>query len=204
MIHNVQAAHPISHLASPPRAERNQMRSPLTLTTLLTSLALATTCSRSAFADQMLTEHTLKASADAAGIDADLVQFKWLIGEWSGDGFGGQCLESWSPAAGGSMIGTFRLVKDGKLNFCEVFLLSKSDKGLVLKLKHFDDKLLGWEAKDKSVNFPLLKLEKSTAWFSGLTYQLQQDGSLKAWVAMKKKDGTFREAEIHFQPAKKK
>ena len=71
-----------------------------------------------------------------------------------------------------------------------------------LKLKHFDQHLVGWESKDKSVNFPLLKVGKNTAWFGGLTYQLQDDGSLKAWVAMKKKDGTFREAEIHFQSVK--
>lgn len=184
------------------------MRLPLILSTVLsttlpTTTVLAAICSSSAIADQMLTEHTIKASAHATGIDADLNQFKWLIGEWSGEGFGGQCLESWSPPAGGSMMGTFRLVKDGKLNFCEVFLLSKSDQGVVLKLKHFDDQLVGWEAKDKSVNFPLLKVAKNTAWFGGLTYQLQKDGSLKAWVAMKKKDGTFREAEIHFQHAKK-
>lgn len=98
------------------------------------------------------------------------------------------------------MIGTFRLVSDKKLNFCEVFLLTKTDQGVILKVKHFDDQLVGWEAKGKSVNFPLLKVGKNAVWFRGLTYQLQKDGSLKAWVAMKQKDNTFREAEIHFQP----
>lgn len=78
------------------------------------------------------------------------------------------------------MIDTFRLVNGSKLNSCEVFLPTKTDKGVILKLKQFDDQLVGGEAKDKSINFPLLKVEKNTAWFGGLTYQLQKDGSLKA------------------------
>ncbi|MEP3482699.1 MAG: DUF6265 family protein [Fuerstiella sp.] len=179
------------------------MRSPLILATLLKATLIAAVLPSSGTAQEMLTEHTIKASAGVTGIDADLGQFQWLLGEWSGEGFGGQCLESWSPPAGGSMMGTFRLVEGSKLNFCEVFLLSQTDQGVILKLKHFDDQLVGWEAKDKAINFPLLKVEKNTAWFGGLTYQLQKDGSLKAWVAMKKKDGTFREAEIHFQPVAK-
>lgn len=170
---------------------------------ILTATLLTITFLSPSNATEMLTEHTMKASPDAKAIDTDLSQFKWLLGEWSGEGFGGQCLESWSPPAGDSMIpGTFRLVEDSKLNFCEVFLLTRTDQGVVLKLKHFDQHLVGWESKDKSVNFPLLKVGKNTAWFGGLTYQLQDDGSLKAWVAMKKKDGTFREAEIHFQSVK--
>lgn len=173
------------------------MRLPLILTVLLLNTAFLSNTD----AQEMLTEHTMKASADSQPIDVDFSQFQWLLGQWSGEGFGGQCLESWSPPAGGSMIGTFRLVSGGKLNFCEVFLLTKTDQGVVLKLKHFDDQMIGWESKDKSINFPLLKVAKNTAWFGGLTYQLQDDGSLKAWVAMKKKDGTFREAEMHFQPA---
>lgn len=170
----------------------------------LFALLLAITIGNRTHAEERLTEHTLKATAEATAIDADFSQFKWLIGEWSGEGFGGQCLESWSPAAAGSMMGTFRMVEDNKLNFCEVFLLTKTDKGIYLKLKHFNDQLVGWEEKDKCVNFPLLKVDRNTAWFGGLTYQLQKDGSLKAWLAMKKKDGTFREAEIHFQPVKTK
>lgn len=167
------------------------------------ALLLATTIASSTHAEEQLTQHTLKATSESKAIDADFDQLKWLTGEWSGEGLGGQCLESWSPAAAGSMIGTFRLIEDDKLNLCEVFLLTKTDAGIHLKLKHFNDQLVGWEEKDKCVDFPLLKVGKNTAWFGGLTYQLQKDGSLKAWVAMKKKDGTFREAEIHLQPVTK-
>lgn len=158
----------------------------------------------SAGLQEKLTSHTLKATPETRAIDVDLNQFQWLLGEWSGKGFGGQCFESWSPPAGGSMIGTFRHLNDSGLNFCEVFLLTKTDQGVLLKLKHFDARLAGWEEKDESVTFPLLKVKSGVAYFGGLTYELQDDGSLKAYLAMKQKDGTFREAVIHFQPASQK
>ena len=97
------------------------------------------------------------------------------------------------------MIGTFRMVGGGKLTFTEFFMLQKeADGGVVLKLKHFGPKLDGWEEKDKFVSFPLVRVEKNAAYFGGLTYAIQPDGSMKAWVAMKQKDGTFQEGALHF------
>lgn len=163
---------------------------------------LASTSS-AVFAQEMLTPHTMKVADGTKAADASLADFSWLQGQWSGEGLGAKCDETWSAAAGGCMVGTFRMVKDDKLVFSEFFMLVKTDEGVVLKLKHFNPDLTGWEEKDKSVDFPLVKVEGKTAWFGGLTYQLQDDGSLKAYVAMKQKDGTYSEGQFHLQPVKR-
>lgn len=158
-------------------------------------LAAATRCA----AESELTEHTRKLDDGQAVASADLSHFSWLRGEWKGPGLGAECHETWSAPAGKCMVGTFRMVQDGELAFSEFFYLVETEQGTVLRVKHFHASFEGWEEKDKSVDFPLIKVEGTTAWFSGLTYQRQKDGSLKAYVAMKRKDGSYREAEFHFQ-----
>ena len=159
--------------------------------------------SLSASAEEMLTQHTMKAAEGSQAAVAEISDFAWLQGQWKGEGLGARCDETWSAPAGGCMVGTFRMVQDDKLVFSEFFMLTKVDQGIVLRLKHFNPDMTGWEEKGKSVDFPLIKVEGKTAWFGGLTYQVQDDGSLKAYVAMKKKDGTFNEGQFHFQPVKR-
>lgn len=122
-----------------------------------------------------------------------------MEGYWKGEGLGGMCDEMWTPAASGSMLGTFRLMKDDKLQFSEFFMLVEEDGSLVLKLKHFDPQLNGWEAKDKFVRFPLIKVEGQTAFFSGLTYQLDEDDVLRVFVAIKQKDGSQKEGKFTYR-----
>lgn len=150
--------------------------------------------------EESLTTHTLKMAAGAKAASAELTQFKFLQGAWAGTGLGAKCDEMWSAPAGNCMLGTFRMVKDKQLTFTEFFMLQRDkNRGVTLRLKHFNPNFHGWEAKDKFVSFPLIKVEKNAAYFDGLTYAAQPDGSLKVWVAMKKQDGMFREGEFHFK-----
>lgn len=154
------------------------------------------------FAETKLTEHTVRLDEGQSPETADLKQFSWLRGEWKGPGLGAVCHETWSVPAGGCMVGTFRMVKSEELVFSEFFSISQTANGTLLRVKHFHPDFVGWEEKDKSVDFPLIKVDGTTAWFGGLTYELQKDGSLKAYVAMRKKDGSFSETVFHFQKQK--
>ncbi|MEL6109037.1 MAG: DUF6265 family protein [Planctomycetota bacterium] len=150
---------------------------------------------------EKLTEHTLKMSLDAKAAKAELSQFAFLQGAWRGTGFGASCDEMWSAPNGDCMLGTFRLVDGGDLKFTEFFVLQRnSEGGVELRLKHFDAAFKGWETRDKHITFPLIKVEAKTAYFGGLTYAVQEDGSLKIWVAMKKEAGGFEEASFHLMP----
>lgn len=151
---------------------------------------------------EKLTEHTLKMPTGSQAAKVELSHFKFLQGAWAGTGFGADCDEVWTEPAGDCMLGTFRMVKDGKLQFTEFCMIQKDeDGGVVLRLKHFTNKFIGWEEKDKYVSFPLIRVEKDTAYFGGLTYSKQEDGRLKIWVALEE-DGKVEEAALHLKAVK--
>ena len=153
-------------------------------------------------ASEKLTEHTLKASPGSS-VAAEWSQLKFLQGAWAGDGFDADCDEAWSAPAGDCMLGTFRMVKDGKLRFTEFCMIDKdADGGIRMRLKHFTPAFHSWEEKDKYVSFPLVRIEKDTAYFGGLTYAKQPDGTLKIWVALEQADGSFQEVALHLKPVK--
>ena len=60
---------------------------------------------------------------------------------------------------------------------------------------------MGWEEKDKYVEFPLVRLGQREAIFDGVTYKLQDDGRLRATVKLRdQKTGEIREKEFFYQP----
>jgi len=61
--------------------------------------------------------------------------FAWLSGHWRGEGFGGQVEEIWSQPLGGTMVGTFRLAKDGKVEFYEIIVLERDGDSLDIKIR---------------------------------------------------------------------
>jgi hypothetical protein len=80
--------------------------------------------------------------------------------------------ESWSPVTGDSMIGSFRIVQGGKPIFYEFWVVEMDDKRPVLKLKHFNANLAGWEEKSASTKMPLISSAEDDAVFA------EADGSV--------------------------
>lgn len=153
---------------------------------------------------EQLTEHTLHQKEGLPAAKADLEQLDFLVGEWAGTGFGAECDEFWGAPAGNCMLGTFRMVEDGELQFTEFCMIQKdSDNRILLRLKHFTAKFESWEEKDEYVSFPLIRIDGDTAYFEGLTYAKQPDGALKVWAAFQQEDGTYEEAEFHLEPVKR-
>lgn len=130
---------------------------------------------------------------EAKSPPATLASMEWLAGRWVGEGLGGVSEEIWSPPAGGAMMGTYRLLKDGKPLFYEFLLLVEEGGTLNLKLKHFNPDLTGWEEKGDFVDFPLVALEERAAHFDGLTFERQPDGTLHIYLLLRGKDGAVRE-----------
>ena len=160
--------------------------------------SLASLLCGEALGQSKLTENTKRLDAESKPGRASIDDVSWLQGTWRGEGLGGVCEEVWSPPLAGSLVGTFRLIKDDKLEFSEFFFLLEDNGSLSLKLKHFDAKFHGWELKDRFVEFKLIKVDGKTAWFSGLTYRLNDDGSLNAFVAIRQRDGTMREGVFKY------
>jgi len=151
-------------------------------------------------AQSQFSAHTLKLGEKGVSPPASIADVAWIAGSWRGPAFGGICDEIWSPPEGNNMVGMFRLVKDGKTVFYELMTIVEENNSLVMKLKHFNSSLNGWEEKDVSQNFPIVKIGLTEAFFSGLTYRKLTDGSLQIFVAMKEKSGELAEEEFRLRP----
>jgi hypothetical protein len=102
---------------------------------------------------------------------ANLSSLTWIEGHWRGKAFGGITEEVWTPALGGSMMCAFKLVIDGKVKFYEIATISEENNTLVLRLKHFHANLKGWEEKDKSIDFRLVKVTSDKIYFDQFTFE---------------------------------
>ena len=123
-------------------------------------------------------------------------ELDWLVGQWKGTGLGGECEESWLPAVGGALVGTFRLSKQGEPSFYEFLAIVEEEGSLTFHVKHFNPDISGWEEKDESMKFRLVELGERVAYFDGLTLRRTGD-SLDIYLAMRGRDGA-REEAMHF------
>ena len=118
----------------------------------------------------------------------------WFAGRWVGSGLGGETEETWSAPAGGAMMGMFRLVKGGTVVFYEFLTLVEREGSLLLKLKHFNADLTGWEEKGAFVTFRLIETTPAELRFDGLTFRRIAPDRVDIFLALRnRQDGTVRE-----------
>jgi Domain of unknown function (DUF6265) len=145
--------------------------------------------------------HTRVAEAGAPRPSASIAELAWLVGRWEGPGIdGAPSQESWSAPLGGIMAGTF-VQGDGKggVMFSEVMQFAPDGDSLIVRLKHFNADLTGWEEKDKSVSFRLIAREGNAWYFNGLTYRRDGRSRLLVAVRMRGKDGAVSELVFRFR-----
>ncbi|HUH11906.1 MAG TPA: DUF6265 family protein [Longimicrobiales bacterium] len=146
-----------------------------------------------ATAQGRLTPNTLVRDAQAPAPAATLADAAWLAGSWRAEALGGIAEETWAPPSGGSMLGMFKLLHGGEVSFYEIFALVEQGGTLVLKLKHFDAQLRGWEEREEVVEFPLVRLGADTLWLEGLTFAREGPDRLIVHLAMGKGDAVREE-----------
>lgn len=139
------------------------------------------------------TENTLKLTEGQASEAATITDMAALSGSWKGTGLGGVSEEIWSKPANGAMIGMYRLIKEDKPVFYEMLWLMEENGTLILRLKHFHANLVGWEEKDKTVDFKFVKKEGNRVYFSGLTFDSINDKEVSIYLALHQKDGSLKE-----------
>ena len=133
-------------------------------------------------------QNTLSLKTGQESPKATIEDVAWIAGHWRGEAMGGLTEEIWSPPLGGAMMASFKLVVDNEVNFYELETISEEDGSLLLRIKHFDAALTGWEEKDETVDFPLVKLLEKTAYFDGLTFELVSEDELNVYVVFKDGD----------------
>jgi len=122
---------------------------------------------------------------DGVSPPATIEMLSWLVGHWTGEGFGGVATEVFAPPAGGQMMGMFsHLNGDGAPNFYEFYLIEETGETIILRLKHFSPDFVGWEEKDGFVEFPLVAIKENAVYFDGLTFAITGADQMQAAVSI--------------------
>lgn len=140
-------------------------------------------------------QHTLSLGENSSP-KATLSDITWIQGHWRGEAFGGTIEEWWSPPLGDSMMGTFKLVINGQVNFYELFHIQEQEGTLLLQIKHFNNDLTGWETKDETIDFPLVKVEKDEVFFDGFTFKRVAANKIIMYVLVS--EGAEEKEEVEF------
>lgn len=126
----------------------------------------------------------------------------WIAGHWQGEALGGITEEVWTSPLGKSMMGSFKLVVDEAVQFYELCTITEKNESLLLRIKHFDKNLKGWEEKDASIEFPLVKIENNKVYFDGLTFEKISKNELNIYVIFKGEGKEEIEMKFNYKLAK--
>jgi hypothetical protein len=143
--------------------------------------------------------------ATPAPVPATLADVAFMAGHWVGGDRGDLSEEVWSAPEGDSMMGMWRYVSKGQTRIYELLTLTTQGPDVLLRIRHFDPKLVAREEKDRAVELPLVGKGPGEAVFEGpeydvrgnvrLTYRRGEGGTL---IAVLEKEGSKQ--EFRFRP----
>ncbi len=107
------------------------------------------------------------APAARAAEPTALADLSWFAGRWVNESDGNLSEETWSAPAGDSMQGMWRYVAGGKARIFELLTITAEDGGIVMRLRHFDPRLVGREDKATPVVLRLVGAKERQAAFEG-------------------------------------
>ncbi len=147
-------------------------------------------------------QNTLSFEEGTVSPKASLSEIAWMEGYWKGEAFGGITEEIWSPALGGSMMFSFKLVVDGAVQFYEIGHIRQLEETLIFELKHFHSDLKGWEEKDEVQRFKLIKVVNNRLYFDGFTFEKVSDDQINIYALIHQKDGGTDEVVFNYKRPK--
>jgi hypothetical protein len=153
-------------------------------------IVLAIAFTTNAFAQIKVTENILSLEPEMTSPQASLQDINWLAGSWEGKAFGGEFEEVWTSPSGGSMMGSYKSIDENKTSFYEFIIIQEINNSLLIKLKHFHPDLKGWEEKDSTIDFPLVKVTKNKVYFDGYTFEKINENLIIVYVLLGKDDKT--------------
>ena len=126
----------------------------------------------------------------------------WLVGQWTGEGFGATLHETYSAPIGGQMPGHFYVAKDGKPTMYEFVMIAEVGGSIEYRVRHFNPDMTAWEDKERFVRFPLVAADKDAWYFDGLTIRRTGPDTSDHVVRIEGKDGKSTEAVLHYRRVK--
>ncbi len=110
-----------------------------------------------------------------------LSDLQFIVGSRYGERDSAQIEEHWTPAVGNSMLGAFKMHKNGKDVFYEFLTIEETDTAVTMRLRHFSYGLIAWEEKDFAYQYKLIEVKPNYAVFerpdgkSRLVFELDKD-----------------------------
>lgn len=150
-------------------------------------------------AQETALKHVVRADENTRYYKGSIQDLAWLEGSWQGVGLGGVCEEIWEKPNDDTMMGMFKMMKEGKPVFYEFFILFENQDCIELRLKHFNPDFEGWEAREEYVTFKLIDLEGQKAVFDGLTFEKIGDNELQVFVDIEYGEGNVVEELFKFE-----
>ena len=158
---------------------------------------LLLTINNTLFTQDWITEHVQQGKPDTS---LAVSQLEFIKGHWRGTGLGGTVEEFWTDSSGDHMIGLFKFINQDKLSFSELESISKHEDGIIfLKVKHFNPDFIGWEEKDKYVQFSMVTVNETGAYFNGASFIKSGENEMDVYVLMRSRDGTYSESKFAYQ-----
>jgi hypothetical protein len=135
-------------------------------------------------------------------VPSTLADVAFIAGHWVGGDGGDLWEEIWTAPEGDSMVGTWRYVSGGRARVYEILTLTAEGPHVVLRLRHFDPKLVAREEKDRPLELPLVAKQGREAVFEGaedgvkgpvrLTYRGGEKDTLEVVLEKEGKRQEFR------------
>ena len=144
-------------------------------------------------------ESVVRASPGSTPPPARIGAGGWLEGDWVGTGLGGTSEEAWLAPLAGNMASVYRGMREGRVTLFEIVTLVEAGQSLAIRLKHFGPDLRGWEPKEKTVDFNLVRAEPGALYLDGMTYRRTPEG-LESWVLVDVGDAGVRPERILYHP----
>lgn len=138
-------------------------------------------------------------SQEKKTLEPKLENIAWIAGTWHGEAFGGITEEIWSEPSGGSMMATFKLIVEGKVQFYEIEIIREIEDSLILQLKHFDSDLKGWETKNETVDFPLIEITETKVVFEGMTFEKMSSNEMNVYVDIENENGSVETVKFNYK-----
>ena len=146
-------------------------------------------------------------ASPAQSSPAALSNFSFITGNWVGESDGIFVDEYWSPATGDSMVGMFRIIKDGKIQLYELLAIELDGGKPVLRLRHYSPRLVGRE--QDAITFKVAKSSNNEAIFvradlesTKLIYRKKGNDALEAVFEKAGKDGKTTTETFIYKRAK--
>ncbi len=107
------------------------------------------------------------AAGEQAPVSATLADVAFMAGHWVDESADQLSEEVWTEPSGDSMLGMWRYVGRGQARVLELLTLKAEGGLVVLRLRHFDGKLVAREEKDRPVELRLVAKQATEASFEG-------------------------------------